>query len=228
MFTTFHGTQISAAACRFFFIFCPNNSGKTILSQYLAAQLDAYLPPRGNNEGQGLPAVRQMMRTRPWNPDQPFDWPHIRQAWETAAQGRTFVEASPPNLMRAAAISAHFGPDSTALLSICSPHQQIASSLKRYKRPGTKVGGMVDHWVMKAQRIDDISKTYPQFPLIRYEDFVTSPQRVNTALNLAPVDFAGVGKRGSGASGVEDLAIRTTLFLNPEEIDAISTRLARG
>ncbi len=225
MLTNFHGNPISLSQSKFFFIFCPNNSGKTILSQYLATQLGAYLPPNGNNEGQGLPAVSQMMRSRPWDPTYSFDWPQIRKAWTAAAGGRIFVEASPPNLMRSDAIRAAFGHDSTAIISICSPYQQIASALRRYRTPGTRVGGMVKEWLFKAHKIRLISQSYPQFPLIRHEDFVARPAVLNQTLQLPVVPFDGVGKRGSDASGVDDLHIRTTLFLNEDEIDDISARL---
>ena len=48
----------------YLFLISPNNSGTTVMSQYIAQRFDFYLPPFGNNEGQFAPAVESMMRDR--------------------------------------------------------------------------------------------------------------------------------------------------------------------
>ena len=87
----FQGRALPLADVRFVFLFCPNHSGTTVLSQYLASQMSGYLPPFGNNEGQMVPALKPMMREQPWNKDQVYDWDHIRACWETLAAGRAFI-----------------------------------------------------------------------------------------------------------------------------------------
>ena len=58
---TFSGRDIALRDLRVFFVFSPNNSGTTVISQYLASQIDGYLPPYGNNEGQMVPEVKAMV-----------------------------------------------------------------------------------------------------------------------------------------------------------------------
>ena len=137
MLKTLRGEPISLSDLTYLFLFCPNNSGTTVLSQYLASQIDGYLPPYGNNEGQMVPAVRKMMREKPWNASIDYDWAFIRAAWDEMRDGRIFVEGSPPNLLRFDSIREVFGQDSSAVISICDPYQHIASCMKRYDRhPG--------------------------------------------------------------------------------------------
>ncbi len=223
---TFLGSDRPTASLAFFFLFAPNNSGSTVMSQYLAEQAGAYLPPYGNNEGQAVPAVRKMMLVRArWQKKHPMDWPRIRRAWEDAAGGQPFVEASPPNLVRVDSIAEVFGADSTALLSICDPYQQMASCLRRYCQPGFEVTRLVRQWVRKARLLRRVQKAYPWFPLIRYDDFVADPTVLNRHLGL-PVRPSRVrGKKGSGAQGISDLRPVTTLFLTEAEIDALSAAL---
>lgn len=193
----FHGEPIDLKQLSFIFLFCPNNSGTTILSQYIASQIEVYLPPFGNNEGQMIPEVKPIMRNHPWNPHQKFDWPFIRSTWEKRAAGKLFFEASPPNLMRPQEIEEFFGHDSTALISISNPYQYISSCLRRYRQPGAPVAPLAREWLMKAKRIRDIRKRYPFFPFLSYEDFVTNPRQINRLLGVAERDIKLQGKAGS-------------------------------
>ncbi len=221
----FHGNDLDWQDCKFLFIFCPNNSGTTILSQYIASQLDAYLPPFGNFEGQMAPGVKPMMRLNAWDETREFDWLFIRTRWEALAKGRLFVEASPPNLLRPRAIVRYFGDDATAVTSLSDPYQHTASCLRRYGKPGTKVGGIVRSWVIKAKAISGIRGDWPHFPFLPYERFVAQPRSVNDALSLPVRPFEGPGKKGSDAEGIQDLSPRTTAFLEPDEIDRVTELL---
>lgn len=222
---SFNGEPISLADLRFFFVFGPNNSGTTVLSQYVSEQLGGYLPPFGNNEGQMIPAVRQMMRLRPWDRNRTFDWEWIRTIWEKKSKGRIFVEGSPPNMIRIDDISRIFGGDSTAILLISDPYQQIASSMRRYKSPGFNPTGLVDQWVSKAYMIKEIGDKYPQFPLIKYEEFTRKPQIVNDLIGVPKILSRVQGKKGSEGNRIKNMRATTTLFLTKLEIDAISERL---
>ncbi len=224
---TFQGEEKPLSSLAFLFLFAPNNSGSTVLSQYLAEQAGAYLPPFSNNEGQAAPAVRDMMMVRRrWKPGLRLDWRVIRRAWEGLARGRLFIEASPPNILRAGEIAQVFGADSTALLSICDPYQQIASSLRRYYRPGRDLRAMGHSWVRKATYIHEIQQQFPWFPLIRHDDVVADPAVVNRAFALPVRPSTVRGKRDSGAQGVTDMRAVTTLFLTKAELDAASEALA--
>jgi hypothetical protein len=221
----FNAAPIDPAQARFFFIFSPNNSGTTVLSQYLAAQLGGYLPEFGNNEGQNDPLVAGMMRHNRWNPDHDFDWGFIRTKWETRARGKVFVEGSPPSLMRFHAIAETFGADSSALSSICSPYQQIASCLRRYKIPPFSPVDLVSRWVIKARQIQAFRETYPHFPALTYQGFTAHPQHLNVLLDVPAVETQVAGKKGSDARGIVDQSAAAILFMTEQEIDQISSAL---
>lgn len=227
MLKNFHGHDIARQSLAFIFIFAPNNSGTTVMAQYLAEQADAFLPPTGNHEGQALPGVREIMSVkRRWNSRHKMDWPRIRHAWEEASGGRLFIESSPPNLMRVDAIATIFGADSAAMLAICDPYQQVASCLRRYHKPGGDVAMIAGQWVKKATTIRELQVRYPSFPLLRYDDFVADPASLNRLFGL-PVRPSQVrGKKGSGAKAITDMRPVTTLFLTPDEIDHLTDALA--
>ncbi len=218
----FFGEETSLSQLRFFFIFCPNNSGTTVLSQYFASQVGGYLPPFGNNEGQMAPAVTEMMRTRPWDRNQKFDWVFIREQWEKLAAGDMFIEASPPNLMRADAIKTVFGRDSSGLISICNPYQHISSAFRRYLNDPKMVA---QHWLRKARAIIRIRQEYPIFPFISYEKFVENPRTINESIGVPFKDTALPGKRGSDISGIRSGYCRAIGFLTPNEVIAINNVL---
>ena len=221
----FDAEPLPLSDVKFFFVFTPNNSGSTILSQYIQSQMGGYLPPFGNNEGQMIPEVRPMMRVNAWDSSHPFDWTVIRTEWERYAAGQIFIEGSPPDIMRYKAIAGVFGRDSTAIINIASPYMRIASCLRRYGRLGTSVRPMTRQWMRLARAVQSLREDFAHFPFIRYEDFVTDPLLVNRLLDLPPQEFLGDGKKGSQGSGVIDMRGRTTLFLTEDEIDTVTALL---
>ncbi|MEM7399848.1 MAG: hypothetical protein AAF354_13040 [Pseudomonadota bacterium] len=224
----FFGESITLDSAKFFFIFCPNNSGKTVLSQYLASQVDGYLPVYGNNEGQMAPNVKQMMRDGPWQKDRQFDWGYIRRCWESLAAEKMFVEASPPNLIRTNCIQEVFGHDSTAIISICNPYQHVSSSVKRNYLDPINIQDVAQSWLQKAEEIIRIRETYAFFPLIPYEDFVVKPKIVNERLSVPFREVEIQGKMGSNISGIRSGFARAVGFLKPEDMIAIERALYRA
>jgi hypothetical protein len=218
-FKNFYGDPLTIDALKFFFIFCPNNSGTTVMSQYLSSQVNGYLPPFGNNEGQMAPAVRKMMRNRPWSKDQRFDWFYIRKHWEGLAEGKIFVEASPPNLIRLQDIKPVFGKDSSALISICNPYQQVASCLRRYSGSPNE---FARSWIFKANSIINILKENPCFPFVSYEDFVENPTIINKKLGLSCCAVKILGKHGSDIKEIRSAYCRGIGFLKVEEVVSIT------
>ncbi len=224
----FYGDWVDLKSLKFLFLFCPNNSGTTVLSQYLLSQIGGYLPPFGNNEGQMAPAVRHIMRQSPsalnWQESQRFDWRFIRGEWEALAAGKMFIEASPPNLMRVPDIKTVFGEDSSALISICNPYQYIASCLRRYnKRPEAAA----QTWLKRAGKIIEIRQAYPFFPFISYEEFTSNPRAVNDRLGLPFKEAVIRGKKGSGLTGIKSGYCRGIGFLKPEEAEVATECLAK-
>lgn len=225
MLRNFFSERIALDDLKFLFVLCPNNSGTTVISQYIAEQTGGFLPPFGNNEGQMAPAVVRMMRNRPWNERSTFDWSFIRAEWEKLSQGRLFIEGSPPNIMRVDAIAEIFGADSSAILSICDPYQQIASCTRRYREPGFDPAKEVKQWVKKARKTRNIHRRFPHFPLFRYDDFVTDPTVINSYFQMPIVTSEIKGKRGSDGAGIVNMRGVTTLFLNEDELDRVSAAL---
>lgn len=221
----------------FYFVFGINNSGTTVLCQYLAAQARAYLPPFGFNEGQFVPELVGMFRARPWAPGRQIDWPHVRAVWERYLRedGREiFVEGSPPNLMHVADIRAAFDGAFRGALLVSHPMLQIASCLKNYGSPpmdASQVQKFVKLWLRKARRQADNRARFPDLPFITYEAFCADPTLANAAFGV-PHDPSAVqvqGKRRGGGAGdgrIRDMTARALGFLLPGEIEAIGAELS--
>lgn len=224
-----------AAAPGFCFLFTPNNSGSTVISQYIAAQIGGYLPPFGNNEGQMAPAVRAMMRRRPWRRDTVFDWGAIRSAWEALrdeAGAAVFVEASPPNLVRVDHIVAAFGGDARYLMSVSNPYLFIGSRLYNYGAPPMSEAApaaAARAWIKRARFVRRWRAAYPAMPLVTYEGFCADPASVNAALGL-PVrpTPALAGKATTGERRIRDMTAAAIGFLTAPELDRASEALAEA
>lgn len=216
---------------RYLFLFTPNNSGTTVMCQYLAAQTGGYLPPFGNNEGQMAPAVRAMMRTRPWDPDSRFDWGFIHGEWDRLARAAgkaLFIEGSPPNLMRVDAIRAEFGELGRYACSLPHPYMQVASGLYNYYSPETaNPRALARQWLDQAAALAAALDRHPGMALVRYEDFCADPGRLNAAYGLPVVEGAVIaGKWNTRDTAIRNAAARTIGFLTADEIDRIAARLA--
>jgi hypothetical protein len=184
------------------FIFSPNNSGTTVMSQYLAAHLpESYLPPFGNNEGQMAPNVISIMRSEPWNPDSLFDWKAIKNEWDTLAtrEGKSvFIECSPPNILRVSKILATF-PNSEYVFSISSPYSYIASHLFNYAGKSRLRKGVATEesfanyvdlatniWINKAKvQKNNIELHGSAAKRITYEEFCANPPKLLRCLGIA-------------------------------------------
>ncbi len=225
----------------FYFVFGINNSGTTVVSQYLAAQSDAYLPPGRTHEGQKIPSVRSIFRTQPWREHKAIDWPFVRQEWEAlmhAGGKHIFVEGSPPNLIRVGEVRDVFSDGHKGMLLISDPYMQIASCLKNYTRPpmdDALIESFCKRWIRKAnfQRRNDLE--FPDLPLITYEAFCADPTLVNHAFELpirtdVPAVAGKVSWRAramqSIVPGIKDLSTRNVAFLAWPEIERISQVLS--
>lgn len=217
---------------KFVFLFCLNNSGTTVLCQYLAAQIGGYLPPFGNFEGQVAPGVAQLMRKSPWDPEHRMPWDTIRPIWEDLARADgkdIFVEGSPPNVIRVDAIREAFGPENQCLFSAASPYQQIASSLANYAHAPmrtAKINKVVKVWARKMAQQVAFMERFDDIPFVSYDAFCADPTAVNRALGIPvrPVDEVA-GKQTTGERQIRNLAPRTIAFLSSSEIDQVTEAL---
>jgi hypothetical protein len=218
---------------RFIFLFSLNNSGTTVISRYLAQQTGGYLPPYGNNEGQMAPGVFLAMANGGAEPVRRFDWAFIRREWERLARraGKDlFIEASPPNFMRAEAIFEEFGAETPALFSAASPYSFIASVLYNYSDPPLTpkaVRAAARRWQRRAGYMRQAMRAYPEIPRISYEAFCADPTVANRALGLPVVATAEiVGKSNEKTRGIVDQSRRQLAFLTAEEWDEANAVLA--
>jgi len=217
----------------FIFLFSLNNSGTTVMSQYLAQQTGGYLPPYGNNEGQMAPAVLRHMAKAWDDPVRRFDWAFIRAEWERLARraGKAlFVEASPPAYLRADAILAAFGPDTRAVFSAASPYSFISSVLYNYDGPPltrAKVQAAARRWQRRAGLMREAVLAHPEISRISYEGFCAAPGVLNRALGLEQAPSGPItGKGNEKTHGIIDQTRRHLAFLTAEEWDAANTVLA--
>jgi hypothetical protein len=217
----------------FIFLFSLNNSGTTVMSRYLAQQTGGYLPPYGNNEGQMAPAVYRQMAGAWDDPERGFDWAAIHREWARLAHraGKDlFIEASPPDYLRADAILAAFGPQTRAVFSAASPYSFIASVLYNYEdRPLTpdKVQAAAQRWVRRAGLMRKAVLAHPHIPRISYEGFCAEPTVLNRALGIE-VNPSGeiTGKGNENTRGIVDQTRRQLAFLTAAEWDAANAVLA--
>ena len=228
------------------FLFSPNNSGTTVMSQYLAANIvGSYLPPFGNNEGQMAPMVRKMMRGNDaWKNNAPFDWKSIKQEWDKLAEkdGKiVFLESSPPNIMRVSDILKNF-EDCEYVFSISSPYSYIAShlfsasksfNLKKIAESGlsSKIKMVTEIWIEKAQTQKlNIGEFDGASRKITYEEFCAFPGKLLELMNASPSeDNAHVlsvdGKKNSRVREIVNMLPKHLAFLGLDGIYEINSVL---
>lgn len=215
----------------YIFFFSPNNSGTTVISQYLASQVDGYLPDYGNNEGQYIPEVKKIMRKNPWGLDVKYNWVFIKSIWDEylrRSKKDVFIEASPPNIMHFDSIMDTFeGAD--FIVSISSPYAQIASCIYNYESQAiTKdiLASRARDWLFKAELIRGIAEARAaRGRLITYEKFCENPKVLNNILGLNVKSFDVQGKKNSSISSIVDLSKKNISFLTFTEIDVVNSIL---
>jgi len=222
------------------FIFSPNNSGTTIMSQYLTARLkNSYLPPFGNYEGQMAPSVKSIMRTNPWNSDSEFDWDYIKSEWDdlAAKSGKNFfIEASPPNIMRVSNILKVF-PSCIYVFSISSPYSYIASHSFNYNPEKLSLREMIQKatcaWIKKAnvQKLNMNTFT-SNSNILTYEDFCVNPELLLKKLQISNQDINDdglqlKGKNNTHFSKIVDMLPKHLSFLGASGILQVNEILSQ-
>ena len=175
----------------YIFLFSPNFSGTTIISQYLSENIrNSYLPNFGNNEGQMAPSVRDIMRKKPWDENVNFDWNFIKKEWDNLAEiekKSIFIESSPPNIMRVDPILNKF-KNCKYIFSISSPYLYIASALSKVKKSNSKkIEKITNIWIDKAiKQIKNINQFGESGIQTTYEKFCEYQNGLLESLNLDP------------------------------------------
>ena len=126
----------------YIFLFSPNYSGTTVISQFVTQSIkDSCLPPYGNNEGQfagqgeGNDAKKSLGR-------QLQNWLEANQKrWDKLAikNNKTiFIEESTPNMMRAPKILETF-KESKIIFSISSPYSYFILHIQLWHHKKTPI-----------------------------------------------------------------------------------------
>ena len=218
----------------YIFIFSLNNSGTTLMSQYLEANLDnSYLPPFGNNEGQMAPKVKDMMRRKAWDSSSYFDWKFIKNQWDelAIADGKSiFIEASPPNILRVKSILETF-KNSNYIFSISSPYSFISSTLYNYEYGFNKTKTIkninardfnkqiiikTEMWIKKARLQRENIETFGS-PDQRtsYEEFCAEP---DTFLKKLSINTTEINHKASDISGKKNTKVKEIINMLPKHL----------
>ena len=220
----------------YFFYLCPLHCGTTITAQYIAASVDGYLSPYGNYEGLNEPSVAQFVPKRSYRKQVPFNWPAIKDAWDTvlAESGKTiFVEASPQNIMHLDEMLPVFEPGYRAVLGISHPLRMIGSLVKLNtgdkrrtislsKDLGRRLSFSIKKTLKYMQQQAENRQRYA-FPVVTYEGFCANPKVVAEAFGVEGADptIKLPGKRRSEERQIRDLSGRDTAYLKEDEITAV-------
>jgi len=195
------------------------------MSQYISNKYGFYLPPFGNNEGQMMPSVKDIMRKAPWDKNHEIPWQDIKTKWDDAllqSNKEIFFEASPPNLLRISAIKLAFG-QCKCVVSISNPYSMIGSMRFRYNN--TNFVNMANHWLRCAYELKKSISKYG-FNLISYEKFCDDPQVLDKAFGL---DINNNNKHYfSGKAdprGIINFNDRNIAVLTQQELDKINSIL---
>ena len=187
------------------------------------------------------------MRKSPWDSNSKFDWKLIKKRWDKLANKnnkKTFIEASPPNIMRVPEILEIF-TDSRIVFSISSPYSYVASCMFNYgiseyfiedfnAFTDECIRKLTKEWADKAkQQIKNIKMTDSEERLIKYEDFCADPNIVLEKLNItseikSTSKLAIQGKKNSKVGTIRDMTAKHLSFLGIKGILKINQLLEKS
>jgi hypothetical protein len=120
---------------KFLFILSPPYCGSTLLNEILCTSRNVSVNNKeGTREGQGVPAVRDIMfnHNRRWDETLDFDWEFIKTEWMKCwdMNAKVLLEKSPPNIIRARSINKSFHP-SYFIILYRNPYAHVESLMRR-------------------------------------------------------------------------------------------------
>jgi len=201
----------------YLFVLCPPYSGSTLLWKLLSTSQNVSSLPL---EGQFLPELENLMRDKPWNPNQVLPWPEIKAVWESYwdMHKPVLLEKSPPNLIRTQDILTHFHPVKFVVM-VRNPYAQSEGLMRRNNWPIKRAANfsmMCLRTQLKNAR--DLDNTL----VMTYESLVQNPihacQKLTTFLpELADMDYAA----NFEVHSIDGTLNRPITDLNPKKIAAL-------
>ena len=173
------------------------------------------------DEGQKLPELREMMRTRPWDSDTEFDWNLISNTWHRYwdLSKPILLEKSPPHLCRVETIEQHFKPAKFILLM----RDPLAICEALHRRNGMDWDDAAQRWIFWLELHLQTLERWPDSHLLYYEDLVSDPESAFSAMahwlpELRDVDIHQPVK----AHAIDGVRRRALSDMNPQKLQAIS------
>ncbi len=205
-------------AARYLFVLCPPYCGSTLLWKLLATSSRVSALPQ---EGQFLPEVEPIMRERPWDRDNALPWPRIKAAWETYwdHDKPVLLEKSPPNIVRAAAIAAHFEP-AQFIIMVRNPYAHAEGLMRRNEWPLRRAANFALMCLRtQAENAAQLANTL----VLTYEDLVADPGGACARLAAFQPALDDMDPRASfELDSVDGTLDRQITDLNARKIEALS------
>jgi hypothetical protein len=158
---------------RYVFVLCPPYSGSTLLWRLLQTSPNTSALKR---EGQKEQSVWDILWPDRWNAEKEIPWNIVRDRWDRLHDSTKplFLEKSPPHLVRAQAIEAHF-PDAAFVIMIRNPY----AFCEGFRRRGEgSLESAARFWAMAgAQQIRNI-QTIKKSVSFTYEMLTDAPDAV--------------------------------------------------
>jgi hypothetical protein len=157
----------------YLFVLCPPYSGSTLLWKLLSTSANVSAMP---TEGQFLPELEELMRDKPWDANHPLPWPEIKRVWESYwdKDKPILLEKSPPNIIRAQDIQAHFQPVKFIVM-VRNPYAHCEGLMRRnHWKPARAANFSMMCLRTQLQNTQDLDNAL----VLTYESLVQNPARV--------------------------------------------------
>lgn len=211
------------------FILSPPFCGSTLLWKLLGTSSNVSALP---DEGQFLPEVRPFMRGDPMNPDKSIPWSAVetlwREYWDLSKP--ILLEKSPPNVVRADQIEAHF--ENAAFVAMMRDPYAFCEG--HHRRLGKGVKFAADQWCQFAQMQRRNIQERSRILFFTYEELTentggVAQQIIEFLPELGSIDINRTFKlksiEGRRARPISNLNESKIKQLSRREIQSISTVL---
>lgn len=206
----------------YIFILCPPFSGSTVLWKLIATSENVSALPE---EGQMLPEVKGILRHETWNPRLERDWKHIKSVWRSYwdLSKPLLVEKSPPHLMRAETIAAHFDPV-YFLIMVRNPYAHCEGLIRRGR--SAHEAAVFAARCLEQQRVN--AETLTRSLAFTYEDMIADPESLcSTMQQFIPQLGPLKPDQKFTVHSIDGVVKRKITDLNPKKIKNLSVRELR-